>query len=133
MSENMIWERILEALRNKGSVPNTFTRYLGRQIKKAREEASLSQSELAKSVYRRRPSISDMENGQMMPDFGTIFLIANRLDKSILYFIPPHYLRGTVDYNPELNEIEKELLLNFRRLNDDEQQIALKQLRILSE
>lgn len=133
MSENMIWERILEALQDKGRVPNTFTRYLGKQLNIAREEAGLSQSELAKKVYRRRPSISDMENGKMMPDFGTIFLIADRLDKSILYFIPPQYLQGAVDHNTELTNLEKELLHNFRQLNEDEQQIALKQLRILSE
>lgn len=133
MSETTLWERILEALENKGNVPNTFTRYLGKQLKSARDEAGLSQSELAKAVYRRRPSISDMENGLMMPDFGTIFLIANRLEKSVLYFVPPHYLKGTADYDGELTDLEKELLLNFRRLDENEQKIAIKQIRVLTE
>ncbi|MEO1289373.1 MAG: helix-turn-helix transcriptional regulator [Chloroflexota bacterium] len=133
MPETTLWERILDALQDKGSVPNTFTRHLGKQLKKARQEAGISQSDLAEAVYRRRPSISDMENGLMMPDFGTIFLIANHLDKSILYFIPPHYLRNTADEDLELTDLEKELLVNFRRLNEDEQKIAIKQVRVLTD
>lgn len=68
----------------------------------------------------------------MMPDIGTVVLLASRLKKPIIYFIPPQYLRGT-DNNPELSDIEKELLQNFRRLNQEGQEIAIKQLRVLAE
>lgn len=132
MSENIMWDRILEVLGSKKRVPNTFTLYLGKQLKSAREEVGLSQNDLANKVYRRRPSISDMENGKMMPDIGTVVLLAVALDKSVLYFIAPQYLRGT-DNNSNLGDVEKEVLLNFRRLNNDEQQIAIKQLRVLTE
>ncbi|GAB5491434.1 MAG: hypothetical protein Phog2KO_16490 [Phototrophicaceae bacterium] len=129
MSENMIWERILEALQDKGRVPNTFTRYLGKQLKFAREEAGLSQSELAKSVYRRRPSISDIENGKMMPDIGTMILLGTALDKSVLYFVHPKYLKS-VDRNTELSILEQELLEVFRLLDSEAQKKILNQIRI---
>lgn len=127
-----MWERILEALRTKGNVPNTFTRYIGKQLKSAREEAGLSQNELAKKIYRRRPSISDMENGKMMPDFGTVVLLAMAVKKPILYFIHSNYLRGP-DLEPELSDLEHEILIHFRRLGLDKQKIAVKQVKALSE
>ena len=41
--------------------PNKFTLYIGKQIKEAREEAGLSQEKLAKKLYLRRPTLSDIE------------------------------------------------------------------------
>src|SRR5687768_1590468 len=122
---DMLWERLLEVLREKDKIPNKFTVYLGEHLKKAREEAGLSKAQLADKVYRRRPSISDMENGKMMPDFGTITLLASVLNKPLLYFIPKIY-HPRADRNPELTELEKEMLLHFRRLDEDDQQLAIK-------
>jgi transcriptional regulator with XRE-family HTH domain len=132
MPDNIIWERLLEILQDKGSTPNTFTVYLGEQLRKAREEAGLSQVELAKKTYRRRPSISDMENGKMMPDIATVTMFAAVLDKPILYFIHRKYLTG-IDQNPELTNLEKEMLAQFRHLNEEEQGRAISQLRAMVE
>jgi transcriptional regulator with XRE-family HTH domain len=129
---DMLWERLLEVLQDKGEVPNKYTIYLGEQLKKAREEAGLSQAELADKVYRRRPSISDMENGKMMPDLGTITLLATALDKPLLYFIPKIY-QPRADRNPELTELEKEMLVHFRQLDEADQRLAIKQIRIIAE
>lgn len=48
-----------------GKPPNKQTLEMGRLIKKAREEAGLSQEELAEKTYRKRLAISEMENGKV--------------------------------------------------------------------
>ena len=55
--------------------PNKFTLYIGKQIKEAREEAGLSQEKLAKKLYLRRPTLSDIENGKVEVDASTLGLL----------------------------------------------------------
>ena len=68
---------------NEESTPNKFTVELGEKIRNAREEAGLSQAELARKVFRRRATISDLENGKS--ELGTITLarLSSVLEKQI--------------------------------------------------
>ena len=99
--------------------PNGLTIGMGKRIRKARQELGLSQEELAKRIYRRRPSLSDMENGKMEPDASTLLMLAIALDKPLTYFYPPKYIRGFPSTQDDLSPLEQELIRVFRRLPDE--------------
>ena len=91
--------------------PNKFTIYMGEAIKKAREETDLSQEELAKKIYRRRATLSDIETGKADVDSRTLWLLSAYLKKPLSYFYPP-YARENIrpeEYGP----LEHELLMHF--------------------
>lgn len=56
---------------------------LGENIKKAREEKGMEQSELADMVGVSQPTISSYESGVREPRLGVIKLLARVLGKSI--------------------------------------------------
>jgi len=113
------------------SRPNSFTRWMGERIREARQERGLSQEELARNVGRSRPAISQMETGKMEPDASTLLSLALHLRKPLVYFFPPTY---TTSLEPKVQSVEaQELLVLFDRLDEELQQVVLKQVRALVE
>lgn len=121
-----MWNAIYDRFEQQGRMPNRFSEGIGKLIREAREQAGMSQADLAKKVYKRRPSLSDIENGKMYPDIETMYYLCLVLKKPLTYFVPEKY-RRQIDID-KLSISESELLLVFRRLEDDKQRIALKQL-----
>lgn len=91
--------------------PNKFTIYMGERIRTAREEAGLSQEELAKKVYLRRATLSDIENGKSEANTGTFVLLAYVLMKPLAYFLPPFMYDELKkeDLSPAENEVITQL------------------------
>jgi transcriptional regulator with XRE-family HTH domain len=85
----MAIDKILDLLAFGEPRPNKFTVFLGEQIKKARIEAGLSQEELAKRIYKRRATVSEIETGKGEVDTNTFALLAHFLIKPLGYFYPP--------------------------------------------
>lgn len=79
---------------------------IGRRVRKAREEQGLSQSDLGRSLSRRRThvAISDLELGKVKVDAEELAEIAFLLQKDISYFYTgataslPVKLSGSVIY-----------------------------------
>jgi transcriptional regulator with XRE-family HTH domain len=126
--------KIIDSFREKlsaGDLPNKFTLKMGELIRKAREEAGFSQRELAERIYRRQAALSDIENGKMEPNASTLVYLAFNLNKPISYFFPkPYNPESDLDY---LSELEKEILLYAKQLNEDDQVRILAQLKALNE
>lgn len=117
-----------------GSLPDKFSIGMGELIRKARHEANISQEELAEDVYKRRASISEMENGKMLPDIFTLLLMAHALHKPLTYFIPILYKQRYLDTEEDLTPEEQELVIQFRRVwNGERRAIAISQVRALAE
>jgi transcriptional regulator with XRE-family HTH domain len=124
-------DQILEWF-NRDTMPNRLSIAMGERIKEAREERGISQTELAKAIFKRRPSISEMENGRMYPDIQSLLLMSRYLKKPLSYFIPS-FIRVFKEEDVLTSE-EEELLLYFRRIRQsDQKRLAIKQLRVLSE
>lgn len=124
-------EQILEWF-NRDTMPNRLSLAIGQRIKEAREERSISQAELAEAIYKRRPSISEMENGRMYPDIQSLFLMSGYLKKPLSYFIPSFV--QLFQNNDALTSEEEELLLYFRRIRrPDQRRLAISQMRVLSD
>lgn len=110
----MAFEKMLSTLAYKEPHPNKFTMFLGEQIKKARIEQGLSQEELAKLTYIRRPTISDIETGKGQVNADLLALLAHVLDKPLGYFYPEY---AYVELKQEdLSPLENELILNFKKI-----------------
>src|SRR5687767_5610362 len=101
---------------------NKASRYIRSRIFQAREEAGISQDELAHAIYKNRVTISDIERGRVGVDPVDLLHIAAKLQKPISYFFPE--IRS-INASGELSPVEEELLVVFRRLPDAQQFIAL--------
>ena len=121
-------DRLADLIGDKDPVPNKFTIAMGKLTREARVAASLSQARLATSVYRRRATISDIENGKSELTVSTLALIAAALDKPIAYFFPWFiYENLTAD---ELSPNEQEILKLFRKIRSEGlEQLAIRQIR----
>ena len=123
---------IIDIRREKNPIPNKFTIAMGKLIQEARIEADISQEELARKVYRRRETISMIENGKSEVGTLTLALIAYALKKPPIYFFPEAVKRDLTQES--LDELEQELLIHFRRIwDDDYQKVAINQVKALAD
>ncbi len=104
--------------------PNKFTLYMGEAIKQAREEAGMSQEELAQKIYRRRATLSDIETGKADVDAGILWLLSAYLKKPLSYFYP-EYARENMTPE-EMGPLEHELQMHFMEIRGN----AVKKLAI---
>lgn len=74
---------------------------LGKQIKNCRQEANLSQEELAERVYVSRQTISNWENDKSYPDVNSLVLLSE-----VFHISLDKLIKGDIDRMRE--EIKKE-------------------------
>jgi len=128
----MAIEKFINLLAYKEPRPNKFTIYLGKQIKKARLEFSLSQEELSEQIYKRRATVSDIENGKGEVDASTLALLAHILHKPLGYFYPPYIYKEIKQ--EDLSPLENELLNKFREIpNASLQEVAIQQVKMIGD
>jgi transcriptional regulator with XRE-family HTH domain len=106
-------DRIAEWLTTRGPVPNRLTLAMGQLIRRAREEAGISQADLARSIYRRQSALSQIENGKMRVDAETLLYLSSALNKPIRHFFPDELMPRRDD---ELSFAEAQLLELARSL-----------------
>ena len=80
---------------------------LASRIKKARENAHISQKELGTSIGVSDKSISSYEKGRSMPPIKKLKQIAKKTNKPLSYFTEEETIN--MDIVGKLNIIEKEL------------------------
>jgi transcriptional regulator with XRE-family HTH domain len=108
-------------IESTGSRPNDFTIYMGNAIKKAREEAGMTQEKLAQRIYKRRATLSDMENGKTEPDASTLSLLSYYLKKPFDYFYQNPLLEELV--KRDMTPLSIEMQMHFEHLLGDELKI----------
>jgi transcriptional regulator with XRE-family HTH domain len=113
------FDRLLEWLEaDRENLPNRLTLGMGTLIRQAREEAGISQAELARRIYRRQASLSNIENGLMEASASTLVYLSGALGKPISYFFPESIVR---ELEPEPMSTElKELMIQAQRLAPDD-------------
>lgn len=79
---------------------------LGKQIKNCRQEANLSQEELAERVYVSRQTISNWENDKSYPDVNSLVLLSE-----VFHISLDKLIKGDIDKMKE--EIRKEDVTKF--------------------
>jgi transcriptional regulator with XRE-family HTH domain len=126
----MVLEKIRELIADKKPTPNKFTISMGELIRKAREEANLSQKELSDKIYRRQATLSDLENGKSEVGTVTLILLSAALNKPITYFFPPFVYQ---ELKPEkFTPLEHELLDSFREIwSDHLREIAIDLVKVI--
>ena len=128
----MVFDKIIDLLAYREPRPNKYTIFLGNQIQKARLEAGLSQEDLSQYIYKRRATVSDIENGKGEVDASTLALLAHILNKPLGYFYPPYLYQELK--KEDLTPLELELLLQFRQIVDDAlQEVVIQQVKAISQ
>ena len=115
-----------------GKAPNKYTIAMGELIRTAREEAGLSQEELADKIYRKRLAVSEMENGKVEISAWVLPYLSAALNKPISYFFPKSI---KIDIPEEsISPLEYELLIYFRQIWDKHlQKVMIQQVKAMSE
>lgn len=128
----MVLDSIRDLIADKDSTPNKFTKAMGELIRKAREEAGISQAELSQKIYRRQATLSDIENGKTEANISTLILLAAALDKPPSYFYPSFLYQ---EMKPDkLSPIEQEALSVFQSIcNDHLRMLAMQILRDIAQ
>ena len=125
-------EFLKKLMSNEITFPNEFTLEMGKIIKTSREEAGLSQSELAIKLSRRQATISDLENGKIEIGILTLIKMAKVFSKPISYFIPE--VTFLVNLDNIHTKWEEEALTLFRSLEfEGDFPLALRFLKMLLE
>jgi len=127
----MIQNLIYEILGKKAKTPNKFTIAMGKLIRVARNEANLSQAVLAKSIYIRQASISEIEHGKREVNSRELVSLSYVLNKPITYFFPEEIIRGVQVEN--IPPLLQELLLQAERLSNEDIKKLITQTRALAD
>ncbi len=101
----------------------------GKRIATLRKRQGYSQEEFAEATGKMINTISNIERGLADPKFTTLNAIANTLNVNIsdlFYDIPPH-VQNT------LSDTTKNTIAVMDKLSPAVQQVALKQIKALSE
>lgn len=111
--------------------PNKFTIVMGDKIRKSRKIQKLSQAELAKSIYVRQASISEMENGKRVVNSIELVYLSLALEKPIMYFFPEDSIKEIEHKQP--SPILQELILQAQRLSIDDLKKLIAQARVIAD
>ena len=107
-----------------------LNRWIGIQIKTARDDRNMTQEELAKKTHKSRVNISNVERGEVAIAADDLALIAYALDKAITSFFPVTVRGATAG---DLSEDEKDLIHFYRQIqNPAMEKYAIKQVRDLA-
>ena len=92
-------------------------------LKRLREEASVSQKQLAEAVGVSQQSINKYENHNIEPDIGTLIRIAEYFNTSVDYVVGHSAIRRKIEavVPYELNAGEAALVEGYRRLTQTQQ------------
>ncbi|MCQ2559344.1 MAG: helix-turn-helix domain-containing protein [Clostridia bacterium] len=102
-----------------------FALELGRQLKKARLEANLSQTQVMALTNINNKTLSGYENGLAQPDLSTLTALARLYQISLDQILQ-------LKEKPDLNSREKNLLKAYRSLSSERQMEVLIQINALA-
>lgn len=115
----------------KAEIPNKFTVAMGKLVREARQEAKLTQGELAEKAYMRQATVSDIENGKREATTSEVVYLSGALEKPIGFFYP--IFSKYNDDSGKLTDLEQELLLQARKLSDEDLRKIVAQVKALAE
>lgn len=90
-----------------------------KNLKLLREEAGISQKQLAESIGVSQQSINKYENHNIEPDIHTMIRIADYFDTSVDFLIGHSEVRRKIEetHTYELNTEESRILEGYRQLS----------------
>ena len=106
---------MLNSLSTQAELPTPFSLELGRRIRRARTAQGWTQAQLAEAVEMRRPTLTHMEAGKVLPDIVTLLLLAAHLQQPLAALLPEPFQEAQLEEDASLEELQ--LLLQFRRIH----------------
>ena len=102
---------------------------IGRKIQKAREEAGLSQEELASRLGYTQAALSNYELGKRRLYLANIEQIARELNKPLSYFLDESTIPANVEKGEQPDETISEILKLLSELPPEERQYLLEYIK----
>ena len=99
------------------------------KIKELRESHNILQSELARVLKVNQGSISNWENHKSSPNEKNLIDIANFFNVSVDYILGLNFDSDHFNFNPDLNDDEKELLFIYRNISAKDKRAVLSVIR----
>ena len=98
---------------------------IGKQLLQAREEAGFSQEQLAAKLGCSQSTLSNYEKGKRRIYLAHLEKIAEILSKPVQFFLQPLGQESIIKLNDEIKITEKNLLVLFRSLSQEGQQLLI--------
>ncbi len=105
-------------------------RTIGERVRAARQEAGLTQEQLAAAVHRTPESISKIERGVNLPDLTSLLEIASAVQMPITSFLVE--LEPKQRKSGERARLEARLARHVAVLSDEQLAIAVEQVEVLA-
>ena len=102
---------------------------IGKKIQKAREEAGLSQEELASRLGYTQATLSNYELGKRRLYLANIEQIARELDKPLSFFLADSPWKGEEAQKETQNEITTEIINLMSELPEEEKKNILEYIK----
>jgi len=102
---------------------------IGKKIQRAREEADLSQEELATRLGYTQAALSNYELGKRRLYLANIEQIARELNKPLSYFLADSPLRGDEEQKEPPDEITSEIINLLSELPTEEKKYILEYIK----
>ncbi len=102
---------------------------IGKKIQKAREEAGLSQEELASRLGYTQAALSNYELGKRRLYLANIEQIAKELNKPLSYFLEESAVSANEEQGEPLDEIMSEIIKLLSELPTEERQYLLEYVK----
>ncbi len=102
---------------------------IGRKIQKAREEAGLSQEELASRLGYTQAALSNYELGKRRLYLANIERIARELNKPLSYFLEESAVPTNADKAESLDETISEIIKLLTELPKEEREYLLQYIQ----
>ena len=106
------------------------------KISEIRKEKGISQKELAKFLNISPGNLCEWEKGKVEPNIFALKKLADFFECSVDYLIGRENDLGVVnivDNNDNLNQKERELVDNYRKLDTFEQNTVITQIKALAD
>ena len=91
---------------------------LGEKLRSLREEMGCTQKKIADKIHVERATYSFYESGNRLPSYEKLIMLADLYDVSVDYLVGRKNRFEPSNFDIDLQE--KELLLNYRNLTDDQ-------------
>ena len=126
----MALDKFLDFFSDREQRPNKFTRYMGDAVRRAREEAGISQKNLAEKIFRRQATLSDIENGKVEVETSTLSLLSYYLKKPLGYFYPKPLYEDLV--KKDMDELSLQMQMQFEQIyGDDLKNLAIDIIKVM--
>jgi transcriptional regulator with XRE-family HTH domain len=111
----------------------TLARYIGKQLRAAREDKQLSQEDIADALGITRGAVGHIERGKTLLSLEHLIKLPRVLNKPLTYFLPNSVVTEEERQNPMLDPLLQEVVEAWPELDQAGREFVRNAARLMKE